>query len=287
MRLRLGPTLFAALLTGLTACGTTATPTDVYELPHTDTTVHPLGDAETSTDTSPSDAATTDLTAAPDVPETDAAPDAQIQDVLPADVGPQNHPPTFAPIAELMVKQGHTATVDLAPLLGDQEDGAGGLHLTWSAKHVALQDPGTHALLVVAPTAWQGTELVDLTATDSGGLTAVATLKVVVQEVVVAPPQPTENCDKHTFSVVAGKGQHTVLLSGTFNQWADKAPAADVLTDPAGTGTWSVQKQLAPGVYQYKFVVDGQWMADAQNPNQTPDGFGGKNSVVEVTPCAP
>ncbi|MBI5609843.1 MAG: hypothetical protein HY902_13305, partial [Deltaproteobacteria bacterium] len=48
-----------------------------------------------------------------------------------------------------------------------------------------------------------------------------------------------------------------------------------------------VVKTLASGVYQYKFLVDGKWQTDTNNPNQVPDGYGGTNAVIEVKPCAP
>lgn len=71
-----------------------------------------------------------------------------------------------------------------------------------------------------------------------------------------------------------------VNLVGDFNDWS---PRADALVDDNGDGEWTIFYDLAPGVYQYKFVVDGtRWMADPKNPVKTPDGFGGQNSVVRV-----
>jgi glycosidase len=35
-------------------------------------------------------------------------------------------------------------------------------------------------------------------------------------------------------------------------------------------------------VVLYKFVVDGNWIADPENPRKSPDGFGGFNSVIRV-----
>jgi hypothetical protein len=47
-------------------------------------------------------------------------------------------------------------------------------------------------------------------------------------------------------------------------------------------GMWVVTLQLAPGRYQYKFVVDGTWVIDADNPDRISDNYGGQNSVVAV-----
>lgn len=205
----------------------------------------------------------------------------------PEDAAPANTPPQLQPLKPLTLAQGQSTTIDLNPLLYDAEDKKSALKLSWSAKHVGLKDPGSHQLYVVAPTTWFGTETVDLTVKDLGGLTAVQPLQITVTEVKAPTPQPTQDCGTTEFSIAAGTAAKQVLLSGSFNGWASSADKADVLSDPKGTGTWSVQKKLAVGVYQYKFIVDGKWQADKANPNQTPDGFGGMNSVIEVKPCAP
>lgn len=73
-----------------------------------------------------------------------------------------------------------------------------------------------------------------------------------------------------------GAGQ--VTLAGTFNGWdAERNP----LTDD-GTGTWSVVMAFKPGQYEYKFVVDGSWFADPDNPDTVTDPYGGANSLVQV-----
>jgi len=80
-----------------------------------------------------------------------------------------------------------------------------------------------------------------------------------------------------TFSCEA-PGAAAVYLAGEFNGWSDSG-ALMAETD----GVWTVVLPLAPGEYQYKFVVDGNWQADSGNPSTTEDGFGGQNSVVRVT----
>lgn len=231
--------------------------------------------------------------AAQDVADTGAAPTDGAEagsgtDAGVVDSGPPNAAPVFKPMQALILEQGSSTTLDLNPLLSDDHDAKHMLTISWSAKQVALQDPaGSHLLYVVAPTQWSGVEMIDLKVTDIGGLSAISTLTVTVTEVVVSQPKPPDTCGKVTFSIAAGQGDLEVLLSGTFNDWATIADKADKLADVAGTGVWSVEKKLTPGVHQYKFLVDGKWMADPDNPNQTPDGFGGQNSVIEVAPCAP
>jgi len=69
-----------------------------------------------------------------------------------------------------------------------------------------------------------------------------------------------------------------VYISGQFNDWAADA-------DPLTKGDddiWRVTLTLAPGQYEYKFVVDGTWMEDPGNPDSVADPFGGNNSLLTV-----
>jgi chromosome partitioning protein len=71
-----------------------------------------------------------------------------------------------------------------------------------------------------------------------------------------------------------GAGQ--VLIAGTFNDWRPEP------CDRAGTA-WERRMTIPPGTYQYRFVVDGRWVADPRNPIQIADAFGGHNSVFEIS----
>ena len=72
-------------------------------------------------------------------------------------------------------------------------------------------------------------------------------------------------------------GAGAVTWAGEFNGWN---ATATPMTKGDG-GVWSVVVALPPGEHQYKFVVDGQWFADPENP-VTGGDFG--NSVVVVGP---
>jgi 1,4-alpha-glucan branching enzyme len=73
-----------------------------------------------------------------------------------------------------------------------------------------------------------------------------------------------------------------VNIVGDFNDWS---PRTDALVDENGDGEWTLFYDLPPGVYQYKFVIDGtRWVADPKNPEKVSDGFDGENSVVRVPP---
>jgi 1,4-alpha-glucan branching enzyme len=72
-----------------------------------------------------------------------------------------------------------------------------------------------------------------------------------------------------------------VTVVGDFNNWS---PKTDAMVDENGDGEWTLFFPLAPGVYQYKFVIDGrQWVTDPGNPEKVSDGFEGENSVLRMT----
>jgi hypothetical protein len=66
-----------------------------------------------------------------------------------------------------------------------------------------------------------------------------------------------------------------VILSGSFNNWS----TSQISMERTSTG-WFVKIKLAPGKYQYKYIVDGKWMADPYNKLRQDDLNGGFNSVV-------
>ena len=68
-----------------------------------------------------------------------------------------------------------------------------------------------------------------------------------------------------------------VVLSGSFTRWDEEY----LQMKPTEDG-WEISLDLQPGAYQYKFIVDGNWMEDPDNKKKTLNEFGGYNSVVEV-----
>ena len=80
------------------------------------------------------------------------------------------------------------------------------------------------------------------------------------------------------FTVHAEKGKK-VCLAGDFNGWD---PSAKKMAFKARAGIYTASVKLAPGTYQYKFVVDGVWCADPENVNTVPNDQGTFNSVITV-----
>ncbi|MBC8426838.1 hypothetical protein H8E07_22215, partial [bacterium] len=93
------------------------------------------------------------------------------------------------------------------------------------------------------------------------------------------PGAPAVGMRTVKFAHAAGKSAGEVFLAGTFNDWNDSKQR---MSDADGDGVFETTLLLQPGNYQYKFVVDGQWTQDPNNPNGTEDGFGGQNSILEV-----
>jgi 1,4-alpha-glucan branching enzyme len=80
------------------------------------------------------------------------------------------------------------------------------------------------------------------------------------------------------FEFIAPKAS-SVAVAGSFNRWD---PRKNLLSGPNRSGKWSVTLELAPGRYEYLFVVNGNtWLPDPGAPS-VDDGLGGRNSVVEV-----
>lgn len=70
----------------------------------------------------------------------------------------------------------------------------------------------------------------------------------------------------------------SVMLGGPFESppWS----GAIALSDDDGDGFWTTNVTLPAGEHIYKFIVDGQWILDPDNPQTQDDGMGNANSVA-------
>lgn len=69
-----------------------------------------------------------------------------------------------------------------------------------------------------------------------------------------------------------------VYLAGSFNGWSTTATPMT----RSEAGYWTVVMSLGAGKHEYKFVIDGTWTTDAENPSTKADPYGGMNSLVEI-----
>lgn len=70
-----------------------------------------------------------------------------------------------------------------------------------------------------------------------------------------------------------------VSLIGSFNGWN---PHGFAFQQQANR-IWKITiPLLPPGSYRYKFLIDGDWIDDPENPERIEDGYGGFSSILEV-----
>ena len=80
-----------------------------------------------------------------------------------------------------------------------------------------------------------------------------------------------------TFRLKGHEDASVVVLTGSFNLWNQSQ-----LVFGREGGEWVCRIDLDPGVYQYKFIVDGDWLLDPSNPDTVEDEAGNVNNVLEV-----
>jgi 1,4-alpha-glucan branching enzyme len=96
-------------------------------------------------------------------------------------------------------------------------------------------------------------------------------------------PKASEN----TVFVCQGAGAQEAFLAGSFNDWDPTCTPME----RQGDGSWRAELELAPGRYEYKFIVDGAWCCepgrtDADCADCVPNPFGTMNRVIEVPGAA-
>ena len=73
--------------------------------------------------------------------------------------------------------------------------------------------------------------------------------------------------DKYYFSLKGFTDAETVVLSGSFNNWS-----SNELVMHRKEGIWKIEIALDPGNWEYKYIVDGSWITDPDNPYTTGSG---------------
>jgi chromosome partitioning protein len=98
----------------------------------------------------------------------------------------------------------------------------------------------------------------------------------------------TEDCltdsisiNEHILFSIAAPNADVVELVADFSGWTP----IPMRKDKEGEGMWKLDVALQPGVYEYKFIVDGVWMPDPDNYDTVDDTFGGVNSLVSFMRC--
>jgi chromosome partitioning protein len=73
-----------------------------------------------------------------------------------------------------------------------------------------------------------------------------------------------------------------VRIAGDFNGWVPDKGVRSLIESDGPTRVWTKILQLPPGRYQYRYIVDGEWREDPDNPETAGGAVGGRNSVLVV-----
>jgi 1,4-alpha-glucan branching enzyme len=93
-----------------------------------------------------------------------------------------------------------------------------------------------------------------------------------------ATPRQTAPIKPATEFILFAPEAKEVLLAGDFCGWQGEDCRMRRFKD----GSWKKSLKLQPGRYEYRFVVDGHWWTDPENPAREQNPFGQDNSVIEV-----
>jgi hypothetical protein len=84
-------------------------------------------------------------------------------------------------------------------------------------------------------------------------------------------------CSNYVFNLIGYKNSGKVMLAGSFNDWNP----SNLKMTKTGEG-WEIPVFINEGTHFYKFVVDGQWIADPANKSWRYDADGNQNSILEI-----
>jgi 1,4-alpha-glucan branching enzyme len=73
--------------------------------------------------------------------------------------------------------------------------------------------------------------------------------------------------EKTLFRLNGYKDREKVVLSGSFNNWS-----RNELVMQKDSEGWALLYAAGPGMWEYKFIADGQWLTDPDNPFNTGSG---------------
>lgn len=93
-------------------------------------------------------------------------------------------------------------------------------------------------------------------------------------------PVETSKINYQKFTYKAKGKASKAFLFGSFNGWNRK----NLPMKETSRGIFEIEIPLEPGMYEYKFFVDGKELLDGNNPVTVPNGFGGFNCVINIKP---
>ncbi|WP_040280907.1 hypothetical protein [Psychroserpens damuponensis] len=81
-----------------------------------------------------------------------------------------------------------------------------------------------------------------------------------------------------TFRLKGYSNANRIILAGSFNDWNEH----DIELQKTDNNYWKLHLPLPAGKHYYKFIIDGNWILDPDNPIKEYDGKGNINSVFMV-----
>jgi 1,4-alpha-glucan branching enzyme len=91
----------------------------------------------------------------------------------------------------------------------------------------------------------------------------------------------TTSVHREVAFVLSSREAEQVYLCGDFNQWS---PRSLPMIRRGEEHSWEKRLVLAPGRYEYKFIVNGIWIHNPDAAENVPNVHGSLNSVAEVLP---
>jgi Glycogen recognition site of AMP-activated protein kinase len=145
---------------------------------------------------------------------------------------------------------------------------------TFGAVALALLGASACSIATSVPDLTSGTRGVDASAADAADAGDAAD---------AAKAGDAARLCTHSFTYdPKGQALRTVHVAGTFNGWPKTIAGGGWPLAKVG-GVWTATRELAPGHYAYKFVLDEtDFVPDPGNPKSEPDGFGSTNSLLDV-----
>jgi len=115
----------------------------------------------------------------------------------------------------------------------------------------------------------------------------------LAMEVEAAPPQRTlrplrparevEQANREIVIRFRNRDAADVRVAGDFNGWVPDRDVQSTVESEGSTRVWTKVLRLPPGTYEYRYVVDGEWREDPENPLAVPGPVGGRNSILVVS----
>ncbi|WP_418604012.1 glycogen-binding domain-containing protein [Hwangdonia sp.] len=87
---------------------------------------------------------------------------------------------------------------------------------------------------------------------------------------------PNEKGNAH-FKLKGFNSAKKVIVTGSFNKWNENLFKMNKVDDG-----WELTLKIKPGVYEYRFIVDGHWMEDPNNIHKVRNEYGEYNSLIDI-----